>query len=58
MNFTKNMLREEIELNDINSNIKETYYEYINALIQNFKMNDRRDVIQEEFNNFSSDINL
>ena len=58
MNFTKNMLREEIELNDINSNIKETYYEYINALIQNFKMNDRRDVIQEEFNNFSSDISI
>ena len=58
MNFTKNMLREEIELNDINSNIKETYYEYINALIQNFKMNDRRDVIQEEFNNFSNDISM
>jgi hypothetical protein len=58
MNFTKNMLREEIDLNDINSNIKESYYEYVNILIENFKMNDRRDVLQEEFNNFSNDISM
>tara|TARA_B100000482_G_scaffold189789_1_gene171791 strand:+ start:42 stop:611 length:570 start_codon:yes stop_codon:yes gene_type:complete len=58
MNFTKNMLREEIDLKEINSNIKESYYEYVNVLIQNFKMNDRRDVLQEEFNNFSNDISM
>ena len=58
MNFTKNMLREEIDLKEINSNIKESYYEYVNVLIENFKMNDRRDVLQEEFNNFSNDISM
>jgi len=58
MNFTKTMLREEIDLKDINSNIKESYYEYVNVLIENFKMNDRRDVIQAEFKNFSNDISM
>lgn len=58
MNFTKTMLREEIDLKEINSNIKESYYEYVNVLIENFKINDRRDVLQEEFNNFSNDISM
>ena len=42
----------------INSNIKESYYEYVNVLIENFKMNDRCDVIQAEFKNFNNDISM
>ena len=42
MNFTKTMLREEIDLKEINSNIKESYYEYVNVLIENFKINRKR----------------
>ena len=51
MDFTKKMLRDEIDLNNINSNIKLSYYDYVNTLIENFKINDKNDLIQEEFNN-------
>ena len=58
MDFTKKMLRNEIDLNNINNNIKESYHDYVNVLIENFKINDRRDLLQEEFNNFNNDISL
>tara|TARA_B100000902_G_C27321155_1_gene924599 strand:- start:4845 stop:5432 length:588 start_codon:yes stop_codon:yes gene_type:complete len=54
-NFTKKMLREEVEWNDINSNIKDSYYDYVNLLIEYFKINDRCDELQEEFSYLNKD---
>tara|TARA_A100001015_G_scaffold289672_1_gene361827 strand:+ start:1567 stop:2109 length:543 start_codon:yes stop_codon:yes gene_type:complete len=58
MDFTKKLLRHEIDLENINNNIKESYYDYVNVLIEDFKINDKRDLLQEEFNNFNNDISM
>ena len=58
MDFTKKMLRNEIDLNNINNNIEASYYEYINVLIEDFKINDKRDLLQAEFNNFITDVSM
>ena len=58
MDFTKKMLRNEIDLDNINNNIKQSYYDYVNVLIEDFKINDKRDLLQEEFNNFNNDISM
>ena len=58
MDFTKKMLRHEIDLDNISNNIKESYYDYVNILIEDFKINDKRDLLQEEFNNYNNDISM
>ena len=55
IDITKKILHNKIE---IDNNIKDVYYDYVNVLIEHFKTSDKHDLIQEEFNNIKNDNNI
>jgi hypothetical protein len=52
--ITKDLIRKKIDGNTIDKNLDELFTSYLDSLIEHFKFDDKKDILQEEFKNMNN----
>tara|TARA_Y100000389_G_C17440680_1_gene508372 strand:+ start:1617 stop:2132 length:516 start_codon:yes stop_codon:yes gene_type:complete len=52
--ITKDLIRKKIDGNTIDKNLDELFTSYLHGLIEHFKFDDKKDILQEEFKNMNN----